>query len=371
MADPGDIRARLQLRAGAEAVVPRTFWAGELRSLLSGVKTLRSLSAAAEQLGMEYRQAWRVLKRAEALFATTLTSRRVGGRDGGGSTLTAEGEELLRRLDHVLADVGRVSAAAFRSPLATLVSPPASDVIILASSVEPAETGLLERLESAFYADTGLTVRHIAAGSGQAHELAEHGRADVVLSHAPDLETRFMERGIGVRRVAVMRNRYVLLGPHGDPAGLARLTGRATLIEMFMRLAERSAPFVSRNDASGTNLKERALWRAAGLTAGASWYHTPADAGGGAAAVRCAVRLGAYTLVDSATASRHTELRHFVPRDTPEEENVFSLLVVDNERVPGANTDGALRLADWLGSDRARSIIASFGSPSPLFEPVV
>jgi tungstate transport system substrate-binding protein len=371
MPEGGDIRARLQLRAGAETGAPTTLWAGELRALLSGVKTLASLSAAAEQLGMEYRQAWRVLKRAEALFAATLTARRIGGRDGGGSTLTEDGEELLRRLDRVLEDVGRVSAAAFRSPLSREVRPPASQVIILASSTEPVETGLVERLESAFYADTGLLVRHIAAGSGQAHELAEHGRADVVLSHAPELESRFMERGIGARRVAVMRNRYVLLGPYADPAGLASLAGRASLAEMFARLSAAGVPFVSRNDSSGTNLKERALWRAVGVATDPPWYTTPPDAAGSAAAVRCAVRLGAYTLVDSATASRHMELRRFVPRETPGEENVFSLLVVDNARIPGANTDGALRLADWLAGTTARSIIASFGTPSPLFEPIL
>jgi tungstate transport system substrate-binding protein len=242
--------------------------------------------------------------------------------------------------------------------------------VVIASSTEPVETGLLDLLERAFLEDTGITLRHIATGSGQAHELAEHGRADAVLSHAPQLEDRFMERGIGVRRTAVMRNRYVLLGPYRDPAGLTELAGRASLADMFARLAAVAAPFVSRHDSSGTNLKELELWRRVGVEPADSWYHAPSDAGGSAAAVRCAVRLEAYTLVDSATAFRHIELRRFVPAQTPEEENVFSLLVVNSDRVPGANTRGASRLADWLSTDRARQIIASFGTPSPLFEPI-
>lgn len=370
MSDPGDIRARLQLRAGADAASPSSIWAGELRALLAGVRDLASLSAAAGRLGMEYRHAWRVLRRAEKLFGAQLATRRAGGAHGGGSTLTAEGTELLTRLETVLEDVARTTAGTFGHSLQGGVLPAGGNVIILASSTEPAETGLLERLESAFLEDTGLIVRHIAAGSGQAHSLAEHGRADAVLSHAPELEQSFMERGIGVSRRAVMRNHYIVLGPYQDPADLAGLAGAASVSAMFARIAERRAPFVSRNDASGTNLKERELWSDIGVEPDAAWYHTPPEAGGSAAAVRCAMRLGAYTLVDSATAYRHIELRRFLPRESPGEENIFSLLVVDNRRVPGANTDGALRLAEWLGSEHARAIIASFGTPSPLFHPI-
>ncbi|MFP4567201.1 MAG: substrate-binding domain-containing protein [Spirochaetaceae bacterium] len=369
MTSPRDIRARLQLRAGADAGAPTALWAGELRALLRGVQDHSSLHAAADELGMQYRQAWRVVKRAEALFATALTERRVGGHDGGGSSLTADGLELLRRLNRVIEDMGRSTADAFRVPLDARPYEAAGDIIVLASSTEPAETGLLDRLEEAFREDTGIIVRHIAAGSGQAHALAEHGRADVVLSHAPALEAGFMERGIGSSRTAVMRNRYLILGPATDPAGLARMEGSGSLADMFSRIASTRTPFVSRNDNSGTNLKERGLWQAAGVVPDPSWYHTPLEAGGSAAAVRCALRLGAYTLVDSATASRHTELRRFTPYAVPAEDNVFSVLVVDADHVPGANTDGATRLASWLGTERARHIIASFGAPTPLFEP--
>jgi tungstate transport system substrate-binding protein len=257
---------------------------------------------------------------------------------------------------------------------------PAGEVIVIASSTEPVDSGLLEALESAFRADTGLTVRHIAAGSGQAHRLAEAGRADAVLSHAPELEQGFMERGIGVRRTPFMKNSYLLLGPHSDPAGLRLLAPEATLADMFARIAEQEAPFVSRNDYSGTHLKELALWNAVGVSpplaqpetnpATHGWYYTPADAGGSAAAVRCAVRLGAYTLSDSATSSRHIELRRFIPATSPDEENVFSLLVVDAAHVPGANTETALRLAEWLGSERAQSLIAAYGGPAALFRPI-
>lgn len=369
MTNSDDIRARLQLRAGADVDAPTALWAGELRALLWGVQNHSSLNAAADELGMQYRQAWRVVKRAEALFATALTERRVGGHDGGGSSLTAEGVELLRRLNGVIEDMGRTTADAFRLPLDAQPHEVATDIIVLASSTEPVETGLLDRLEEAFLEDTGLTVRHIAAGSGQAHALAEHGRADAVLSHAPALEAGFMERGIGVSRTAVMRNRYLILGPDADPAGLARIEGSGSLADMFARIASTRTPFVSRHDNSGTNLKERELWRVAGVVPDSSWYLTPLEAGGSAAAVRCALRLDAYTLVDSATASRHTELRRFTPYAAPAEDNVFSVLVVDAGHVPGANTDGAARLASWLGADRARHIIASFGAPSPLFEP--
>ena len=368
MAHEGEIRARLQLRGGAGADAPSALWAGELRALLEGVQELCSLSAAATRLDMEYRQAWRVIRRAELLFSTTLTEKRVGGAGGGGSRLTTDGRELLRRLNAVLDGLSRHTSSAFRTPLGAQ-GRATGDVIVLASSTEPVDSGLLDRLESAFLEDTGLTVRHIAAGSGQAHELAEWGRADAVLSHAPGMEKRFMDRGIGVRCIPIMKNRFVLLGPHSDPAGLKQLEGTATLSEMFARIAERRAPFVSRNDASGTNLRELELWEALGINSEGEWYHAPPEAGGSSAAVRCAVRRSAYTLVDSATASRHIELRRFVPRTDGGAENVFSVLVVDARSVPGTNTEGALRLAEWLGSDRGRRLIASFGAPAPLYEP--
>mgnify|MGYP006271688779 CR=1 FL=1 len=387
MADSGDIRARLQLRDGAGVGTPAALWAGELRTLLEKIEELGSLNGAAAHLEIEYRQAWRILSRAEALFGARLTAKRTGGRGGGGSTLTEAGRDLLVRVQEVLDDLGRNTARTFRAPLGVpgtevakagpargrgSTSAPARDVIVLASSTEPVDSGLLEALEGAFREDTGLTVRHIAAGSGQAHRLAESGRADAVLSHAPELEKQFMETGIGLRRTPIMKNRYLLLGPHSDPAGLKALGPEATLAEMLARIAERRARFVSRNDSSGTHLKELELWRALGGTPGApdSWYLTPPDAGGSAAAVRCAVRLGAYTLTDSATASRHIELKPFVPAEAPDEENVYSVLVVDSQHVPGCNTEGALRLAEWCVGDRAKSLIASYGGPAALFQPI-
>jgi tungstate transport system substrate-binding protein len=334
------------------------------------VRELGSLSAAAERMGMEYRQAWRVLDHAEKIFDASLTAKKVGGRGGGGSELTAEGAELLERLEHILGELGRSTSSAFHSPLGLSQPGETREVIVIASSTEPVDAGLLEQLEAAFKHDTGLTVRHIAAGSGHAHELAEWGRADAVLSHAPSLEARFMERGIGALRAPIMKSRFLLLGPHSDPAGLKELERKASLADMFRRIAERRAAFVSRNDSSGTNLKELELWDKANVPIHGHWYQTPDDAGGSAAAVRCAVRLSAYTLVDSSTASRHPELRRFTPAEEPGGENVYSVLVVNADVAPGANTEGALRLAEWLGSPRGREIIANYGRPAPLFEPI-
>src|SRR5579871_3558940 len=141
--------------------------------------------------------------------------------------------------------------------------------LTLATTTSTQDSGLLDRLVPLFRAQTGMEVKVVAVGTGQALELGRRGDADVLLVHSPPAEQRFVDEGFGIGRRQVMWNDFVVVGPPADPAGVK---GSPSAAEAFARIARARAPFVSRGDESGTHLKEKEVWRRAGVEPQGDWY---------------------------------------------------------------------------------------------------
>lgn len=233
--------------------------------------------------------------------------------------------------------------------------------VLLQSTTSTLNSGLYDHILPRFAADTGIEVRVVAVGSGQALRNAANCDGDAVLAHAPEDEAVFMEQGFGHSRRGVMENRFVLLGPGDDPAGLRAAD---TVQNAFRRIAESSARFLSRGDDSGTHQRERALWADAGIdvqAAGGRWY---LEAGQGmGATINLAVQLGAYLLSDKATwlaFANKGEHEIVFQSDAGELVNRYSVITLNPAHCPTVNHDGAKRFADWLTSAAGQGAIASY-----------
>jgi len=241
--------------------------------------------------------------------------------------------------------------------------------VVLATTTSTQDSGLLELLVPMFEKESGYSVRTVAVGTGQALALGDRGEADVVLVHAPALEREYLARGHLVNRRLVMHNDFVVVGPPGDPAGI---TGMVRVAAALGRIAARGARFVSRGDESGTHAKEKALWRAAGLTPRGDWY-IESGQGMGTTLVLASEK-GAYTLSDRATYlafRRRLRLDVVVERDALLL-NVYHVLEVDPTRFPRVNGAGGRAFADFLVSPRIQAVIGRFGAErygQPLFVP--
>ncbi len=218
-------------------------------------------------------------------------------------------------------------------------------------------SGLAEVLIPEIARALGLEVQLVIVGSGQALRLGAAGDVDAVLSH--DQKAALLAEGHFSRRVPVMRQDFVLLGPAHDPAGVR---SAASAVEALARIARARAPFVSRGDDSGTHKAEQALWRAAGVEPRGPWYR-PIGAGMGAA-LNTAAAMGAYVLSDRASwlAFRNRQGLTLVfedPQD-PMLQTLYAFLVVNPDKGPHLRTSAAERLADWLTGPEARALISEF-----------
>jgi tungstate transport system substrate-binding protein len=165
------------------------------------------------------------------------------------------------------------------------------------------DSGLGDRISQRFFAESGIRVGFVGAGSGEALSLASHGRVDATITHAPSLEREFMQNGWGDRGFPVMQGHFVLVGPADDPADV-RSGGPSTterpITSAFARVAQAGSLFLSRYDNSGTYLKEIELWRIAGIEPEEPWYQR-CGGSGNREILQKAAELGGYTLVDAAT----------------------------------------------------------------------
>lgn len=171
--------------------------------------------------------------------------------------------------------------------------------IIVASTTSTQDSGLFGYLLPLFKAKTGIEVKVIAQGTGQALDTARRGDADVVFVHAKSAEEKFLAEGFGVKRYDVMYNDFVLIGPQADPA---HIKGGKDIVAALRKIAAQQAPFVSRGDKSGTHLAELALWKDAALDPAAkkeNWYREIGQGMG--AALNTAKAMGAYVLADRGT----------------------------------------------------------------------
>lgn len=244
--------------------------------------------------------------------------------------------------------------------------PSAERSLILATTTSTQDSGLLDDLLPAFTAVTGWAVKPVAVGSGQAIELGRRGEADVLLVHSPAAEEKYVAEGTAGRRLLVMHNDFVLLGPEADPAGVR---GAAT-DEAMRRIAAAGAVFVSRGDDSGTHAREKSLWEKAGVPPGAPWYQETGQGMG--ATLRVAAEKAGYTLSDRATYLSQPDGLALLVEGDPGLLNVYHVIEVTKQAGERVQPEAATAFADWITGPDAQRRIGEFGHAEygqPLFVP--
>jgi tungstate transport system substrate-binding protein len=291
-----------------------------LQNLLQAVSDGHSLNSAARVSGKSWRHAWGAIRASSGILQVPLITSTIGGSGGGGSELTDAGRAVLKELralggalaeisDHPPPSAGSVQHEAPGHPV--VPGPPAVPglpvdsvpLVFIAATLESVETGLMEAVGRTFFEESGIRLGIVAAGSGTACRLAEQGRVDLVLTHAPDLERTLVERGVLETGLPLMLSRYVVVGPIEDPAGVTNAMRSADPLDAVRRIAVSERTFISRGDGSGTHLREEALWRAAGIRPAPPWHRRAAGTGN-RAVLEEAAKTGAYALVDQATVRK-------------------------------------------------------------------
>ncbi len=232
--------------------------------------------------------------------------------------------------------------------------------LLMATTTSTRDTGLLPYLLPEFSADTGVQIRYIAVGTGQALDAGRRGDVDVVMVHAPSLEDRFVAEGHGLCRNPIMHNRFVIVGPSADPAGIRNATSAA---DAFLRIANASARFESRADGSGTHTKERDLWTAAGLDPASSGVRYERTEQGMGATLTIANERDAYTLSDDGTwFAREPDLPYLdlLFSEDAALENPYSVIRVNPAAHPGVHASQAVAFVRWLVGPRGQSLIGAF-----------
>ena len=243
------------------------------------------------------------------------------------------------------------------------------DAITLATTTSTRDSGLLDVLVPMFERESGVSVKIVAVGSGQALELGRRGDADVLLTHSPKAEEEFMSAGHGDSRQPVMHNDFVIVGPAPDPAAIQDAD---SVVEAVRRIAAAKSTFVSRGDESGTHAKELAIWKTAEISPQGDWY---LQAGSGmAATLRIANEKNAYTLSDRGTFLAQSKQLDLVIRSEGDAllRNPYAVIVVSTTKHPYVNQAAAKRFADFLLSRTVQKAIATFGIDrcgQPLFFP--
>jgi tungstate transport system substrate-binding protein len=228
--------------------------------------------------------------------------------------------------------------------------------VVLATTTSVRDAGLLEALLPPFERDAGYTVKVVAVGSGQAMELGRRGEADILILHDPAGEARFMTDGFGIERRALMHNEFFLVGPADDPAGALG----TDVVAAFRAIAAARAPFISRGDRSGTNVKERAIWRLAGVTPAEPWYRESGQGMGATLVV--ADQLRAYTLSDVATFLGHKLPLGLIPIVQGDTllRNPYHVILENPERFEHVNAVGARALWSYVLSPEVQRQIGEF-----------
>lgn len=235
---------------------------------------------------------------------------------------------------------------------------PEPAVLRLATTTSTEDSGLLDVILPDFEEQHGATVEVVAVGTGQALELGEAGDVDVVLVHAREQEDAFVAAGHGVDRRDVMYNDFVVVGPPADPAGLADTNDVAAA---FQRIAAAGAVFISRGDGSGTHVKERQLWEAAGVVPSGPWYQSVGQGMGETLTI--AEEQQAYTLSDRGTLiARRSEGIDVVVLSEGDERlhNPYGAIAVNPDRHEGVDVALARELIDWLTSPATQDAIEGF-----------
>ena len=255
--------------------------------------------------------------------------------------------------------VSAAPASASAAAASAAASPVGSTNLILATTTSLQDSGLLDVLVPAFEKASGYTVKTVAVGTGQALTMGQQGNADVLFVHAPTQEQAFMDAGWGVDRRLVAHNYFWIVGPASDPAGIS---GTSSAVDAFKKIAAAGATFVSRGDNSGTNTKELALWKSAGVTPSGSWYIQSGQGMG--PTLQIASEKGGYTLTDTATFLANQSkltLTALVKSDTSLI-NIYSVIAVNPAKWPKVNAAGAKAFEDFVTGTAGQQVIGSFGT---------
>jgi tungstate transport system substrate-binding protein len=247
---------------------------------------------------------------------------------------------------------------------------PARD-FVLASTTSLRDTGLLDVLSKKFFEKSGIKVKAIAVGTGQALALARAGEADAVIAHSKADEDKLIADGFGVDPVTLMYNRFIVVGPRDDPAGVKTAASAA---EAFKKIAAAGSAFVSRGDKSGTHVRELAMWAAAGVKPEDGKWYLKSGTGMGQT-LMIASEKTAYTLADSATwgaFAAGSALKNVF--DGGEDlRNTYRFIRANEAKLPKVNAAAARGFGEFLCAKETMDFIGAYRADKPggpLFEPV-
>jgi tungstate transport system substrate-binding protein len=232
--------------------------------------------------------------------------------------------------------------------------------IVVASTTSTEQSGLFGHILPAFQKKTGIQVRVVALGTGQALDLARRGDADVVFVHARSAEEKFLAEGHGVKRFPVMYNDFVLIGPKSDAAKVA---GGKDILEALKKIKSANAPFVSRGDRSGTHIAELGLWKLAGIDIAKEkgpWYK---DTGQGMGpALNTASAMGGYILSDRGTWISFKNRGDLVIEVEGDKRlfNQYGVMLVNPEKHPNVKKELGQAFVDWVISPEGQKAIAEY-----------
>jgi len=230
--------------------------------------------------------------------------------------------------------------------------------VILSTTTSTQDSGLLDVLVPMFEKKTGMSVKTVSVGTGQALALAARGEADVALVHAPSLERKYVDEGKMQNRRLVMYNDFIIIGPEDDPA---KIKGMPRAVDALKRIAETQSRFVSRGDKSGTHLLELGLWKQAGIEPKGTWYIESGQGMGQTLGVANERR--AYTIADRGTwlaFQKRINLPILVEKDKPLL-NIYSVMEVNPASGPRVNVAGGKAFADFMVSPETQAAIRAFG----------
>ncbi|NIP45375.1 MAG: extracellular solute-binding protein [Gammaproteobacteria bacterium] len=271
---------------------------------------------------------------------------------------------MVESLTRILASLVLLAGV---SPLSTAS---AADFIVVQSTTSTQNSGLFDAILPRFTGKTGIEVRVVAVGTGQALKNARNGDGDVLLVHAKPAEEKFVAEGYGVKRSDLMYNDFVIVGPRRDPAGVR---GMRDATAALAKLAHARAMFASRGDDSGTHSKEMRLWQETGidpLKASGTWYRETGSGMG--ATLNTAAGMGAYTMSDRATwiAFKNKGDLEILVEGDERLFNQYGVILVNPQKHPHVKAEAGQAFIDWLLGEEGQAAIGAYRMDGePLFFP--
>jgi tungstate transport system substrate-binding protein len=261
----------------------------------------------------------------------------------------------------------------FSLSCAGLGKPQGNRFVLLASTIGPIDSGIVDVLENQFEKDTGIRVRHVGAGTGATLKIAQKGNVDLVMVHAKSLEEKFVSEGYGTERIDLMYNDFVIVGPPHDPSGIK---GMKSATEALQSISKKGATFISRGDKSGTHVAEMKLWEKTGMKPSGSWYVVyKKGSEGNVSTLRYADGMNAYTFIDRASfLSLKDQIKlHILVEGDEAMLNYITLIPINPKKFSRANYEESLIFVKWLTDPKkGQKTIRDFGKDkygSPLFFP--